>query len=120
MSRKVIAPVGLPPSKSPLSPGIATGGYVFVSGQTAAECEGIEAQTRRVLEKMGEVLREAGSDFAHVARCGVYIKDMSTFAQMNAVYREFFPADPPARSTIKCDLAVPEVLVEIDCVASVP
>ena len=120
MSRKVITPPGLRASANPLSAGVVVGQILFVSGQVAPEIDGVEAQTRAVLEKIGAVLRAAGSDHASVVRCGVYLKDMADFAKMNTVYREFFPADPPARSTIGCALARPDILVEIDCVASVP
>ena len=119
MSRKVVTPAGVAPNPNPVSPGIVAGGFVFVSGQTAREQQGVEAQTRAVLEKLGAILRAAGSDYANVARCGVYLKDVNDFQKMNAVYREFFPADPPARSTIGAPLAHPDVLVEIDCVATV-
>jgi reactive intermediate/imine deaminase len=120
MSRKVITPAGALPGTNPLSPGIAVGGLVFVSGQTAPDAKGVEAQARAVLEKLGAVLRAAGSDYKHVARCGVYIKDVADFQTVNAVYREFFPTDPPARSTIVCQLVQTDILVEVDCVGMVP
>ena len=119
MSRKVVTPAGVAPSPNPYSPGIVVGDLVFVSGQTAREGAGVEAQTRAVLEKLGAILKAAGSDYAKVARCGVYLKDVGDFQKMNAVYREFFPNDPPARSTIGAPLAHPDILVEIDCVATV-
>ena len=119
MSRTVVTPAGVAPNPNPLSPAIVVGDLVFVSGQTAREGDGVEAQTRAVLEKLGAILKAAGSDYAKVARCGVYLKDVGDFQKMNAVYREFFPADPPARSTIGAPLAHPDVLVEIDCVATV-
>ena len=118
MSRKVVTVAGVPANPNPVSPGVVAGGFVFVSGQTAREQEGVEAQTRMVLEKVGAILRAAGSDYAKVARCGVYLKDVGDFQKMNGVYREFFPTDPPARSTIGAPLAHPDVLVEIDCVAT--
>ena len=118
MSRTAVTPAGVAPNPNPVSPGIVAGGFVFVSGQTARDQDGVEAQTRAVLEKLGAILRAAGSDYARVARCGVYLKDVGDFQNMNAVYREF-PTDPPARSTIGAPLAHPDVLVEIDCVATV-
>ena len=119
MSRTVVAPAGVSPNPNPVSPAIIAGGFLFVSGQTAREQQGVEAQTRAVLEKLGAILHAAGSDYAKVARCGVYLKDVGDFQKMNAVYREFFPTDPPARSTIGAPLAHPDILVEIDCVATV-
>lgn len=118
MERKVVAPPDVPRSKSPVSPAIRLANLVFVSGQTAADKAGIEAQTRMVLEKIGAILREADSDHSLVLRCGVYLSDIRGFEQMNQVYREFFPNDPPARTTIECKMANPSILVEIDCVAA--
>ncbi len=116
-SRRVVSPAGAKPSPNPLSPAVVGGDLVFVSGQTAGQAGGIEAQTRAVLEAVRAILEAAGSDLAHVLRCGVYLKQASDFAVMNTVYREFFPVAPPARATIICELVDPAVLVEIDCVA---
>lgn len=120
MPRKVVTPSGMTPSPNPLSAGIASGQLVFVSGQTAGGIDGIEAQTRSVLERLGAVLKAAGTDYAYVLRCGIYLKEPSSFGQMNAIYREYFPSEPPARTTIFCALADPKMLVEIDCIAEVP
>jgi aminoacrylate peracid reductase len=119
VARRVIVPAGVTPSPNPLSAGIVSGNFVFVSGQTAPNVDGVEAQTRAVLERIGAVLTAAGTDHAHVLRCNIYLKDIADFAKMNAVYREFFPSEPPARSTIGCALADPRMLVEIDAVAEV-
>ncbi len=117
VSRRVVVPAGVKPSASPLSAAVVSGDLVFVSGQTAPHLNGVEAQTRKVLENLGTVLRAAGSDYARVLRCGVYLKSVGDVATMNAVYREFFPSDQPARSTIICEMVDPAILVEIDCVA---
>lgn len=109
-----------PPQRgaTPLSAAIVSGGFIFVSGQTATEAGGIEEQTKAVLEKIGEILSEAGAGYGDVVRCGVYLTDIRNRPQMNDVYATFFDTgDPPARSTIECKLAAPELLVEIDCVA---
>jgi 2-iminobutanoate/2-iminopropanoate deaminase len=120
MTRTVITPEGAPAPKSPLSHGVRWNDTLYVSGQTAPEATGVEAQTRAVLEKIGAILRAGASDYANVLRCGVYLSDIRTFDAMNAVYREFFASAPPARSTIECKMANPAILVEIDCVAGVP
>lgn len=117
--RRVVRLPGTQPSTNPLSPAIRSGGLLFVSGQTAGEVAGFEAQLRAVLQKVGEVLREGGSDYAHVLRCGVYLVDIRMREELNAVYREYFAEDPPARTTIECKLAAPTILVEIDCVAAI-
>jgi 2-iminobutanoate/2-iminopropanoate deaminase len=120
MTRTIVTPEGGVAPKSPLSPGVRWGNVLYVSGQTAPEAAGIEAQTRAVLEKLGAILRAGGSDYANVLRCGVYLSDIRTFDAMNAVYREVFSSAPPARSTIECKMANPAILVEVDCVAGVP
>ena len=120
MVRRVINLQGATASPNPLSAAVVSGQFIFVSGQTDAGAQGIEAQTRSVLEKMGAVLKAAGSDHAHVLRCNVYLTESANFAAMNGVYREFFPSTPPARSTIITGLVNPDLLVEIDCIAELP
>lgn len=117
--RTVISPSAAPPLAH-FSPGVRFGSFLFVAGQTAHEAGGFEAQTKAVLEKLGAILRAGGSDFAHVLRCGVYLADIRDFPRMNEIYAGYFPDRPPARTTIECRLARPDILVEIDCVASVP
>ncbi len=119
MDRTVVSPTGAAPLAH-FSPGIRSGGLLFVAGQTAHEVAGFEEQTRSVLDKLGAILRAGGSDYRHVLRCGVYLADIRTFQRMNEIYAGYFPKDPPARTTIECKLARPEILVEIDCVAAVP
>jgi 2-iminobutanoate/2-iminopropanoate deaminase len=117
MKPQVIVPANHKPSGNPLSPAIRAGELLFVSGQTAAGAGGLEEQTRAVIDKIVAVLTAAGTDLAAVVRCGVYLADIRTFQRMNAVYREYFPKDPPARTTIECKMADPAILIEIDCVA---
>lgn len=119
MGRTIITPPGISAPKSPLSHGVRWGDLLFVSGQVASETAGVEAQTRAVLEKLGAILRAGGSDYTKVLRCTVYLADIRNFEGMNAVYREFFPDAPPARTTVECKMASPAVLVEIDCIAGV-
>ncbi len=119
MDRVVVSPSGTPPLAH-FSPGIRSGGLLFVAGQTAHEVEGLDAQARAVLDKIGAILRAGGSDYRHVLRCGVYLAHIQSFARMHEIYAEYFPKDPPARTTIECRMARPEILIEIDCVAAVP
>ena|SRR2546422_10647956 len=119
MDRIVVAPAGAPPLAH-FSPGIRSGGLLFVAGQTAHEVPGFEAQTRAVLEKIGAILRAGGSEYRHVLRCGVYLADIRQFQAMNEIYAQYFAKEPPARTTIECKMARPEILIEIDCVAAVP
>jgi 2-iminobutanoate/2-iminopropanoate deaminase len=116
----------LPAPVGPYSPGIVAGHLVFVSGQAGRDPEtglvaaDVEAQTEQALRNVAAILEAAGSDLAHVVRCGVFLVDMSEFQQMNAVYARVFGSHRPARTTVEVsDLPGPGLRVEIDAVAVV-
>ena len=108
------------------SPGVAFGDLVFSSGLTAADPitgdvpEGIEAQTRRCFEKLDDILRAAGSSLELVLRVTVYLVDVQQHQKpMTAVFREVFPTEPPARTTVQvAALSDPDKLIEIDAIAA--
>jgi len=112
----------------PYTPGIRVGNLLFVSGQLGFAPGGrglvpggIQAETRQALENIGRVLEAAGTSFARVAKCNVYLTDVADFAAMNEVYTTFWPNDPPpARTTVAvAALPAPGARVEIECIASV-
>ena len=109
----------------PFSDAVRTGNLLFVSGQVGVRDGkvvegGIEEQTRATLENMRAVLECAGATLANVVKVTVFINDMALWPAMNAVYAEYFPTDPPARSALGSNgLALPELLVEMECVAEV-
>jgi len=124
--RKVVRTAEAPRAMGVYSQAIVSDGMVFVSGQGAVnpatnEMEGddIRSQTRRVLQNIRAVLEASGSSLQDVVRMGVFLADVGDFAGMNEVFREFFPDDPPARTTVGCVLPKPTMKVEIDCVARV-
>jgi 2-iminobutanoate/2-iminopropanoate deaminase len=123
--KQVIRPEGFSPSV-PLSPGVRYGDLIFTSGQvgtdprTGALAKGdIVAQTEQTLRNVQAVLTEAGSSMDKVIKATCFLTDRAHFSAFNEVYRRFFPQDPPGRSTIICQLAGPDLLVEIEVVASV-
>ena len=108
----------------PFSDAVRTGNLLFLSGQVGIRdgkiVDGIEEQTRATLENIRAVLDCAGATLEDVVKVTVFVTDMSHWPAMNDVYREFFPADFPARSAFGVTaLALPELLVEIECVAEV-
>jgi 2-iminobutanoate/2-iminopropanoate deaminase len=124
--RKVVRTVDAPRPIGVYSQAIVSGGFVFVSGQGAVnpatnEMEGgdVRSQTRRVLRNIRGILEASGSSLQHVVKLGVFLADIGDFAAMNEVFREFFPEDPPARTTVSCVLPKPTMKIEIDCVAIV-
>jgi 2-iminobutanoate/2-iminopropanoate deaminase len=122
--REIISTNGAPKAIGPYSQAIKVNGFVFCSGQTALDPQTntinvhtVEEQTERVLMNLKAVLETAGSGMDKVVRCGVFLKDMNDFAKMNEVYGRFFPANPPARSTVEVARLPKDGLVEIDVIA---
>jgi 2-iminobutanoate/2-iminopropanoate deaminase len=122
--RKVIRTSEGPQPRGPYSQAIVADGFVFVAGQVPInpstnelELGDAGSETRRTLENIRAILEAAGSSLRDVVRVGVYLADIKDFDAMNAVYRECFPEDPPARTTVGAQL--PKIKVEIDCIARV-
>jgi 2-iminobutanoate/2-iminopropanoate deaminase len=124
--RKVVVSDKLPKPAGPYSPAVIAGDFVYVSGQGPTDpatgkmvLDSVQAETRQVLLNVKAILEAAGTTLANVVKCNVYLADRHDFAAMNEVYREFFPTDPPARTTVQAHPPV-EIRVEIDCVAYLP
>ena len=125
MSRTVISTSQAPSAIGPYSQAIRAGNVVFVSGQIALDPStgqviseaGIQAQTRRCLQNLMAIISAAGGAAQHIVKTTVFLKDMGEFAEMNAVYAEFFTTDKPARSTVEVSRLPRDVRVEIDCIA---
>jgi len=123
-ARRVIRPDNAPNTGLPFSPGIRVGNTVYVAGHLGRDPVtsklvpgGIEAETRQALNNIREVLRTAGMDLKDVASVTVYITSFGEFARFNAVYREFFPADPPARATVQVAALNDGARVELQMIA---
>jgi 2-iminobutanoate/2-iminopropanoate deaminase len=124
--REVVVPADRRGSPRAYSPATASGDLIFTSGLTAADPlsgevpAGIEAQTRRCFEKLDDILRAAGSSLDLVLRVTVYLTDIGAHhAPMTAIFRELFPVDPPARTTVQvAALSGADKLIEIDAIAA--
>lgn len=123
--RTVIRTANGPRPVGVYSQAIVANGFVFVAGQgpinpqtNQMELGDIRSETRRVLQNIQAILEAAGSSLPNAVRMGVFLADLNDFQAMNEVFREFFPADPPARTTVGC--ALPRIKVEIDCIALLP
>jgi 2-iminobutanoate/2-iminopropanoate deaminase len=110
----------------PYSQGVRANGFLFISGQVAfdpatSQITGTDAaqQTQRVLENLKAILEASGSNFHHVVKTTVFLKDMNDFAAMNEVYARYFTAAPPARSTVQVARLPKDALVEIELIAAV-
>lgn len=123
-SRTVITGQGLPDPIGPYSLGIQSGDLIFLSGTLGTDPStgeiatgGIEAETRQALENIRTALEAAGSNLQNVLKATVFLRDMDDFSSMNAVYAEFFPSDPPARSAVQVARLPRDAAVEIEMIA---
>lgn len=108
----------------PFSSAVKAGGFVYVAGAigdgTTPLARGdVKAQTRQTLDGIGRILKDAGSSLANAASVTVYLRNAADAAAMNEVYATYFPANPPARTTVIVTqpLASADGLVEISMIA---
>ncbi len=94
---------------------------IYLCGQVAKDSDaGIKEQTRTMLEKVDDLLKQAGSDRKHILSATIYIKEMKYFAKMNEVWDAWvIEGASPARACVEASLARPELLVEISVIAAV-
>lgn len=118
--RKVIT-AGAPPI-GPYSPAVAAGGLIYVSGLLGTGDDGkmvgpdVASETRKILDRMGEILAAADTSLAQAVSVSVFLKNAADFEAMNAAYRTYFPEAPPTRTTVVADL-LNGALVEIAAIA---
>lgn len=111
-----------PTSHLPFSPCVVVGDLIFVSGQASVDKTGkivgdsFEGEFRRSLENVRAILEAAGSDLAHVVQTRNYVRDAEDVTLFNQLYREYFSAPFPARTTITNCLP-PSLRFEIEAVA---
>ena len=114
-----------PKAIGPYSQAIIANGLLYTSGQIPLTVEGniveggIEEQTKQVFANLKAVLEEAGTDLSKVIKTTVFLKDLTTFVDFNAIYEEFFNGHKPARSCVEVARLPKDVLVEIECIAVV-
>lgn len=119
---KIISTNQAPQAIGPYSQAICVNGMVYTSGQigltpSGEMVQGIEAQTRQVLENLKAILKNAGSGFDKVVKTTIFLSDMDNFGIVNGIYAEFFGEHKPARSTVAVKSLPKEALVEIECIA---
>ncbi len=104
-----------------MSQAVIHGDTVYLAGQVADRAKGgsVGEQTREILASVDRLLAEAGSDKMKILSTTIYLADISTFAEMNAVWDAWVPAGhAPARATVEAKLAAPAYTVEIACIAA--
>ncbi len=123
--KKIIETDTAPRAIGPYSQAVEGGGFVFVSGQIPLDPEtgspvlgDVKAQTRLILDNAKAILSAAGCSLGHVVKTTIYLKSMNDFAAVNEIYGLYFPADPPARSTVEVSRLPRDVSLEMDFIAA--
>lgn len=124
MKRELVTSATAAPAIGPYSPALKVGNLLFLSGQipldpASGQVVGgdIRAQTIRVLENMGELLKAGGADFSNVARTTIFLADLADFGVVNEIYATYFSAPYPARATVEVARLPKDVRIEIDAIA---
>ena len=124
--KKVITSPNAPAPIGPYSHAnmVSAGPMLFVSGQVAKDAktgalilDNIKDETRKVMENVSAILKEAGMDLTQVVKTTIFMKDMNQFAEMNEVYGSFFSGNFPARETVQVVRLPLDVNVEISVIA---
>ena len=122
--RRAIVTEQAPKPVGPYSQAIVEGDFIFVAGQGpinpatgSLELGDVRQETKRVFENLRAILQAAGSSLEHVVKCNVYLRDINDFAAMNEVYKTYFSAPFPARTTIQAGALPGGIGVEIECIA---
>ena len=123
--KQAVSSSDAPKAIGPYSQAVRTGQLLFVSGQvpldpaTGQIVDGdISAQTRRVFDNLGAVLKAGGRSFADVVHTTVFLADMNDFAAVNEVYGTYFSEPYPARATVQVARLPKDARVEIDMIAT--
>lgn len=122
--KKAVFPEGSN-KKAPYSPGIVSGGFLFISGQVGHAPDGtlagtIEEQTKQTLDNLGAVLQAAGCDYKDLVKVNVFITKQEYFQAFNQLYMERIPEPRPTRATIVTALVDDAFLIEIEAIAKLP
>jgi 2-iminobutanoate/2-iminopropanoate deaminase len=122
-SRETVTADPGPPAAGPYSHAVKSNGLLFVSGQVHLDPANGQLvgdtpaeKAKRCLENLTIIAEAAGTKLENAVRIAVYVTDISVFAEMNAAYAEFFPSDPPARTTIGIAALPMGAEVEMDAV----
>jgi 2-iminobutanoate/2-iminopropanoate deaminase len=123
--KQAVSSPDAPKAIGPYSQAVRAGQLLFVSGQVPLDpatgqivSGDIAAQTRRVFDNLGAVLKAGGRSFADVVRTTVFLADMNDFATVNEVYGTYFSEPYPARATVQVARLPKDARVEIDLIAS--
>lgn len=127
MEKRCVTSVKGPASTGPYSQAMVAGNLVFVSGQICLAPDGsgpkrgsFEEEARQTLSNLKATLEDAGTSLERVVKTTVFLSDMNNFPKLNDIYKEFFKADWPARTTIQVARLPLDVQIEVEAIAMLP
>jgi 2-iminobutanoate/2-iminopropanoate deaminase len=127
MEKQLILPEGTNVEKMVIAPGVRVGNLLYLSGtvgvdQAKGKLAGndIESQARQAMRNLGKVLEAAGSSWDKVFKVTCFlVHPKRDFAGWNVVFKEYFPKNPPARTTVGAAIAMEGALIEVEVIATV-
>jgi 2-iminobutanoate/2-iminopropanoate deaminase len=124
--KKVFNTLKAPVPKGPYSQAVIYDGLLYISGQGPIDPRSgnlikgsIEDETRVTLENIKAIVEDAGAKMKDILKVTCYLSDLSEFARFNAVYKDFFPDNPPARTTIQAAKLPMDIKIEIDAIVAI-
>jgi 2-iminobutanoate/2-iminopropanoate deaminase len=122
--KKIISTSDAPAALGPYSQAVRVGSMMFCAGQIPLDPKsgqivsgGVEAQTKRVMENIGAVLKAEGLTYDHVVKTTIFLMDLNDFQTVNEIYGSYFKQAPPARSTVQVAGLPKGARVEIEVIA---
>jgi 2-iminobutanoate/2-iminopropanoate deaminase len=127
VGKQLILPEGTDVDKMVIAPGTRIGDLIYLSGSAGYDSakgalagDDIESQARQAMENLGRVLKAAGSSWEKVVKVNCFlVHAQRDFAGWNKVWKEYFPKNPPARTTVGGDIAMEGALIEVELIATV-
>ena len=123
MKKEIFETKNAPAPVGPYSQAVGYGDLLFCSGQVSLTADGslilddIQAQTKQVMENVGEVLKAADLNYSNVIKTMIFLTDMNDFAAVNEIYGSYFKEEPPARSCVAVSSLPKGVNVEVEVLA---
>ena len=123
MKKKIISTTEVPVT-GPYSAAVEANDLIFFSGQlpvnpaTGELITDIKQATRQILINIQSLLKKTDLDLRHLVKTTIFLKDIKDFQSVNEIYAEFFPQDPPARSTVEVSVLPKGALIEIEAIAA--
>ena len=122
--KQIVRTSQAPQPIGPYSQGVKAGGFLFVSAQAPIDAKtgnivagDIESQTHRVLQNVKSIIEAAGLALGDAVKVTVILRNIADFQRMNTIYKEYFPENPPTRTTIEAKLPSPDMLIAVDAIA---